>query len=90
MADRIHNLGGGIENSCSLAQLSNWCQERFGNRSIAADKTHRPYDVPWLVMDSSRAAQNFGWKPQRDLYMVFEEIAEHARKNPHWLDLAST
>jgi len=89
-AERIHNLGGGIENSCSLAQLSNWCQGRFGQRSIAEDKTHRPYDVPWIVMDSSRAAQNFDWKPQRGLYKIFDEIAEHARKNLHWFDLTST
>jgi CDP-paratose 2-epimerase len=89
-AERIHNLGGGIENSCSLAQLNRWCQERFGPRQIAQDKNHRTYDVPWIVMDSSRAGRNFNWKPQRNLHMVFEEIAQHALKNPHWLDLAST
>jgi CDP-paratose 2-epimerase len=28
------NLGGGVENAMSLAQLSNWCAQRFGEHSV--------------------------------------------------------
>ena len=36
----------------SLAQLTDWCTERFGEHSIESDLTPRPFDVPWLVMDN--------------------------------------
>lgn len=81
------NFGGGLENSMSLAQLSHWCSKRFGPHKIASEPTPRPYDVPWLVMDCRAAAKRWDWKPRRNLLSLLEEIAEHAEKNPKWLDL---
>jgi CDP-paratose 2-epimerase len=83
------NFGGGRENSMSLAQLSDWCLKRFGPHKIASEPTPRPYDVPWLVIDSGAAARRWDWKPQRNLHSLFEEIAEHAEKHPDWLNLTS-
>ena len=83
------NFGGGKENSMSLAQLSDWCSKRFGPHKIASERTPRPYDVPWLVMDCRAAARHWDWKPQRNLYSLLEEIADHAEKHPDWLDLTS-
>src|SRR6266851_3518382 len=60
---RIMNFGGGTENSMSLAQLSNWCAERFGLHHVASDPEPRPFDVPWLVMDSRLADETWGWRP---------------------------
>ncbi len=39
---RIINVGGGVENSMSLAQLSDWCAARFGPREVASDPTPAP------------------------------------------------
>ena len=86
---RIFNVGGGLANSMSLAQLSDWCRERLGPHSVTADGSPRPYDVPWLVMDSRAAQQRWAWRPQRDLHSILEEIARHAETNPGWLDLAA-
>ena len=73
---RIYNFGGGVENSCSLAQLSAWCEKRFGERKVEADPEPRPYDLLWVVMDSSRAEKMWGWKVQMPMEKILEEIAE--------------
>lgn len=86
--DRIINLGGGIDNSMSLAELSVWCSERFGPRAVAADLCERRFDIPWLVMDSSLARQLWDWQPQTTLESILNEIACHAEKHPNWLELS--
>jgi CDP-paratose 2-epimerase len=41
------NLAGGQTNSMSLAQLTEWCDRRFGPHPSLADGSERLYDVPW-------------------------------------------
>ncbi len=55
----MQNVSGGLENSMSLAQLTAWCDERFGPNAPVADGSDRPYDVPWLVLDSARVEKRF-------------------------------
>jgi CDP-paratose 2-epimerase len=83
------NFGGGASNSVSLAQLSDWCADRFGQHWVESDPVQRPYDIPWLVMDCAAAAGRWGWQPQRDLNSILEEIAGYADRHPYWLDLTS-
>jgi CDP-paratose 2-epimerase len=85
-ARAIHNAGGGIANCMSLAQLTAWCDRRFGEFAPAADHTPRRFDIPWLVMDSRVVREEFGWKPESSLESILEEIARHVRDNPGWLD----
>jgi CDP-paratose 2-epimerase len=85
----MFNVGGGAGNAMSLTQLTSWCTERFGRHSIESDLTPRPFDVPWLVMDNRQITAQFNWRPKRDLSSILEEIANHAQRNPHWLDLSS-
>lgn len=82
----ILNVSGGIGQSMSLAQLSGWCAGRFGAHAVEADPAPRPFDIPWLVLDSARVRAEYGWKPQRPLESILEEIAGHARANPGWLE----
>ena len=86
---RIVNFGGGKENSMSLAQLSNWCAKRFGPHQVASDPEPRPFDVPWLVMDSRLAEQTWSWQPALFLEAILQEIAEHAESHPHWLETSA-
>lgn len=83
----VYNIGGGLENSMSLAELSRWCAARFGPHEVAEDDTHRTYDVPWIVMDSSVARRVWDWRPQRSLSFILEEIAQHAEAHPGWLEV---
>jgi CDP-paratose 2-epimerase len=84
-APKIINLGGGVENSMSLKQLTSWCEERFGPNEVLASGEERPMDAPWIVMDSSLANQTWDWLPKTSLGGILEEIAVHAEKNPNWL-----
>jgi len=86
---RVVNLGGGAANAMSLAQLSRWCEARFGAHQIAADPTPRPFDVPWLVMDSRLAHEAWGWQPAITLEIILQEIAKHAEAHPDWLEISS-
>src|SRR5262245_37784325 len=67
---RIYTVGGGIRNAMSLANLNAWCDSQFGRHVPEPDSKPRPYDVPWLVMDSNEAANDFGWKPDVALEMI--------------------
>ena len=88
-APRVVNVSGGSSHSASLRQLSAWCAERFGPHEVAAEAKERPFDVPWLVLDSGLATRTWGWKPQTPLASIWTEIAEHAEKNPDWLDVSA-
>lgn len=87
--DRIVNVGGGARSAISLLQLSNWCAARFGPHPIEADLKPRAFDIPWLVLDASKAARIWGWKPVTPLGSVLEEIAVHAAARPDWLDVSA-
>src|SRR5437867_5588432 len=82
---RTLNVGGGIPNSISLAELSVWCEARFGAHPAASDPQTRPYDIPWMVLDSSMAKRVWGWEPQLSVESILEEIALHAEQHPDWL-----
>lgn len=87
---RVMNAGGGPENVFSLASLHRWCGERFGfQHAAAADLAPRPFDLPWVVMDNSRANATLGWSPRVGLPAILEEIAAHAEEHPDWLDLSA-
>jgi CDP-paratose 2-epimerase len=88
--DVIYNAGGGASNSMSIAQLAKWCDDRFGKHAAGADAASRPFDIPWMVMDSRRAADDFGWAPRRSLGSILDEIAEHALEHPEWSALCGT
>jgi CDP-paratose 2-epimerase len=83
---RLYVAGGGTANAMSLAQLNAWCDVRFGTHTAQPDPRERPYDIPWVVMDSSDAAADFGWAPQVRLPELLEAIAEHAQQHPDWLE----
>jgi CDP-paratose 2-epimerase len=87
--NRVFNFGGGPANTFSLLQLSRWCAERFGEHKIETDHAPRPFDIPWMVMDSSPADKFWGWRPRTKLTEIFDEIAQHAATHKDWLDLSA-
>jgi CDP-paratose 2-epimerase len=87
--NRTFNFGGGPANAFSLLQLSRWCAGQFGEHKIEADAAPRPFDIPWMIMDSSRAGAFWGWSPQTKLVEIFDEAAQHARAHENWLDLSA-
>ncbi|MBT8339989.1 MAG: NAD-dependent epimerase/dehydratase family protein [Desulfatitalea sp.] len=85
---RIYNIGGGTVNAMSLCQISEWCAKRFGYHPIESETEIRRFDIPWVVMDSSLAAQTWGWTPETALVTILDEIAHHAERHPKWLELS--
>lgn len=88
-APRILNVSGGTSQSASLRELSAWCEQRFGAQKVESHPENRKFDVPWLVLDSTQAQRFWDWKPRTTLEGTWSEIADHAEKNPGWLDMAN-
>jgi len=86
--DRLLNIGGGPLRAMSLAQLTAWAAQRFGPRDIGKSMDERRYDAPWIVMDSKRATELYGWQQSVSLENNLAEIAQHAAENPDWLALS--
>jgi CDP-paratose 2-epimerase len=86
---RIINCSGGIESAMSLRQLTAWCDSRFGAHPVATKPENRPFDIPWIVLDSSKAQEKWNWAPTTLVNQILEEIAAHAEKNPAWLSLSA-
>jgi CDP-paratose 2-epimerase len=87
---RIINLGGGVENTLSLRQLSDWCEHRFGKHAVASDPRDRLFDIPWMVMDYRKATAIWDWRPTRGIYDILEEIALHAERHENWLQISGS
>lgn len=86
---RVVNFGGGLSNSMSLAQLSEWCAQRFGTHHIQQDPVQRQFDVPWLALDTNLAREVWSWQPTIKLEDILEEIARHAEAHPQWLQISA-
>ncbi len=46
------------------------------------------YDIPWMVMDNTEAARDFGWQIEMSLPAILEGIAQHANHHPDWLEVS--
>ena len=87
--ERIFNVSGGADSAMSLRQLSDWCASEFGPHEVASDLSPRPFDLPWVVLDATRAENAWNWKPRRTVREICREIAQHAREHPEWLQVSS-
>jgi CDP-paratose 2-epimerase len=88
-APKIINVGGGVENSISLKQLSDWCEKRFGPNEVISSSESRPMDAPWIVMDSTVAQNIWNWRVETKIDQILDEIANHAEENPSWLKMCN-
>jgi CDP-paratose 2-epimerase len=74
-ARSFYNVGGGMENSVSLCELTALCQEISGNRiEIGHVAGTRDADIPYYVSDCSAVTGATGWKPQRNMRKVLEDV----------------
>jgi CDP-paratose 2-epimerase len=85
----VLNVSGGTDHAMSLAQLTDWCAQRFGPHEVQREPQDRLYDVPWLILSADRAEQTWGWRPGTALEEILDEIARHAENHPDWLDLST-
>ncbi len=88
-ADRVANFSGGAGSAMSLRQLSDWCAGKFGAHEVTAKPEPRAFDIPWMVLDSARAARLWEWQPTTPTPAILDEIAAHAHAHPNWLELSA-
>jgi CDP-paratose 2-epimerase len=78
-----------MDSAMSLRQLTDWCDDRFGAHPVAQDLAPRAFDIPWIVLDPSKAERVWGWKPRTPLLAILEEISAHAGTHPDWLEVSA-
>jgi CDP-paratose 2-epimerase len=72
---QIYNVGGGIENTVSLAELTDLCSKITGNDiEIGSSIENRPGDLPIYVTDNSKITDFSGWKPEISVPALLQEV----------------
>jgi CDP-paratose 2-epimerase len=71
------NVGGGVNNTLSLCETTQLCQEITGNKvSIDPILETRSGDVPIFITNSQKVMAATGWYPTRDAKTTLTEIYE--------------
>lgn len=82
----VYNVGGGTENSVSLRELTEICEEVTDERlQIGSVKRDRPADIPWYITDNSKVTDMFGWEPHVGVKEVVEDISDWILSNKETL-----
>jgi CDP-paratose 2-epimerase len=77
LSGEVFNVGGGANNTLSLYETTQMCQEITGNRiEISPVLEKRLGDVPSFITDSRKVMTRLGWSPQRDAKTTLNEIYE--------------
>jgi len=72
----IFNVGGGIENSVSLRELTTICERITGAKiNISNIQKVRQADIPYYVTDFSKVKSVGGWFPQKKIDDIVSDIA---------------
>lgn len=77
----IFNVGGGMDQSVSLKELTSLCSDLTGNSiSIKNNPSTHPMDIPFYVTDFTKATKAFGWTPKRNISEIAKEIFDWISK----------
>lgn len=78
------NIGGGLANSLSLKEMTHLCEVISGNKiSIASIEETRKADIRIYITDNHKITTLTGWKPEKNLNQIFEDIY-------NWIKLEET
>lgn len=78
----IFNVGGGIDGSVSLRELTSLCQEFTGNTiEIGSQPETASVDMPWYITDSTLAKKTFNWMPEYRTRDIIADIAQWVKKD---------
>lgn len=85
--DEVYNIGGGLENSVSLQELTKLCEKITGNKiSIESIKEDRAADLRFFITDSSKFLEKSGLTWQKDSYTTVQEIYDWIKANEAQLE----
>jgi len=84
---KIFNVGGGIENSASLLEMTKICQKITGNIiNIDEVAETRTADLRIFVTDTTKIETEIGWKPKKSIETVFQDIYNWIKENEKQLE----
>jgi CDP-paratose 2-epimerase len=79
---QIYNVGGGLENTVSLSELTDLCSQITGNNiEIGSSLENRPGDLPIYVTDNSKIKDFSGWEPEIGIETLLIEIFDWLNKD---------
>jgi CDP-paratose 2-epimerase len=80
LSGQTFNVGGGIEVSASLLELTALCREFTGNTiPIGRSAEDRPADIRLYVTDNTRVTRTTGWRPERNVRSILTDIGAWIR-----------
>jgi CDP-paratose 2-epimerase len=83
---QIFNVGGGLENTVSLAELTDFCSKITGNTiTIGSSIENRPGDLPIYITDNSKIKQFSNWQPEIKVEHLLNEIFDWLKKEENQL-----
>lgn len=86
-AGKIYNVGGGLQNSASLLEMTSICEKITGNKiTIGSEIATRPADLRMYITDNSLIEKEIGWKPKKSVETVFEDIYKWIQCNEKQLE----
>jgi CDP-paratose 2-epimerase len=72
----VFNVGGGHQNSVSLLELTQLCQDITGKQiAIEREPQTGPVDIPWYVSDYSKINALAQWRPKISVQEMIEQIS---------------
>jgi CDP-paratose 2-epimerase len=78
----VFNVGGGLDVSFSLAELTGLCENITGNKiSISHVTENRPADIRIYLSDYSKLHRLTGWQPKRDVKQLLAETFDWMKAN---------
>jgi len=84
---KIYNVGGGLENSASLLEMTAICEKITGNKiTIGSETQTRPADLRMYITDNSLIEKEIGWKPKKSVETVFTDIFHWIKDNEKQLE----
>ena len=83
----VYNIGGGLENSLSLLEMTKLCREITGNAfEIGSVIEDRPNDVKSYITDYSKFKERTGWQPKKNIKETFADVYEWISNNKEQLE----
>jgi CDP-paratose 2-epimerase len=84
---KIYNVGGGVECSVSLAELTEACVRHTGWRiSISSQPDTNPVDIPYYVTDTTAVVAATGWRPLFSMTDVLDDVFRWLRDHREELE----
>jgi CDP-paratose 2-epimerase len=84
---KIYNVGGGIENSASLLEMTSICEKITGNKiKIGSEVETRTADLRIYITDNSLIEKEIGWKPTKNVEQIFTDIFHWIKENENQLE----